>query len=223
MAPLRRQPSQQRSRERVERILAAAADLLAEGGPDALRPSDVAARAEVPIGSLYQYFDDKNAILESLIERYFERIRDTLTRCIAGKDTLDEVLDGMALASRQWLVMHREEPMWTQVAYGILGDKALQQANVADSHRNADLLAGALLAVAPEADAASVRDVVLVTNHLFPAALQLALAEPTPARQDAVFEAWLAMATREVRWVARERSGPVSDAGHEAQQEIGST
>jgi len=207
MAPLRRQPSQQRSRERVERILVAAAELLAEGGPGALRPSDVASRAEVPIGSLYQYFGNKNAILESLVERYFDRIRDTLTRYIADQDTLDGVLDGMATASRQWLAMHREASMWSQVLYGILGDKALQQLNLADSQHNADLLAGALLAVAPGADPVRVRDVVLVTNHLFPAALQLALTEPTPARQDAVFEAWLAMATHAVRSVVQAATG----------------
>ena len=53
--------------------------------------------------------------------------------------------------------------------------------------------------MAPTADATHLRDVVLVTNHLFPAALQLALAEPAPERPEAVFSVWLAMATREVR------------------------
>ncbi len=199
MSTLRRQPTQARSRERVERILQAAAALLAEGGPAALRPSDVAARAEVPIGSVYQYFADRNGLLEALVERYFAQVRDTLAAELAGRTTLDEVLAGLEAAARGWLALHRADPMWTQVLYGILGDKELQARNLADSQENADRLTAALLAVAPTADPTPLRDVVLVTNHLFPAALQLALAEPTPERQEAVFSVWLAMATREVR------------------------
>ncbi|TKB29290.1 MAG: helix-turn-helix transcriptional regulator, partial [Mesorhizobium sp.] len=50
----RRAPTQQRSRERVERMLAAAAALIAEQGSDAMRMGEVAERAGVSIGSLYQ-------------------------------------------------------------------------------------------------------------------------------------------------------------------------
>src|SRR6187200_3383987 len=78
-----RMPTQQRSRERVERMLAAATALIAEQGSDALRMSEVAERAGVSIGSLYQFFPDKSAIVGTLVERYNEAGR----RCIA---------DGMA-------------------------------------------------------------------------------------------------------------------------------
>ena len=80
-----RLPTQQRSRERVERMLAAASALIAEGGSDAMRMSEVAERAGVPIGSLYQFFPDKGAIVRTLAERYNALgracIEEGLARC----------------------------------------------------------------------------------------------------------------------------------------------
>ena len=65
----RRVPSQARSRLRVERILDEAARLVVERGVEALSTRDVAAAAEVPVASLYQYFADKDGVLLALAER----------------------------------------------------------------------------------------------------------------------------------------------------------
>ena len=65
---LRRMPSQQRSRERVERMLNCAAGLIADQGSDAMKMSEVARLADISIGSLYQYFPDKSAIIRALAE-----------------------------------------------------------------------------------------------------------------------------------------------------------
>lgn len=65
----RRVPQQTRSIERVERILDAAATLVVEGGVDALSTRGVAAAAEVPVATLYQYFADKDEILLALVDR----------------------------------------------------------------------------------------------------------------------------------------------------------
>lgn len=62
-------PQQTRSIERVERILDAAATLVVEGGVDALSTRGVAAAAEVPVATLYQYFADKDEILLALVDR----------------------------------------------------------------------------------------------------------------------------------------------------------
>lgn len=62
-------PQQVRSIELVARILDAASDLVLGQGPDAITTRAVAARADVPVASLYQYFADRDDILLALVER----------------------------------------------------------------------------------------------------------------------------------------------------------
>lgn len=77
-SPLRRQPRQARSQERVRRILSAAEELFVEGAVSSTTTNAIAARAGVPIGSLYQFFPDKGAILRSLAEGYAEQLHEQL-------------------------------------------------------------------------------------------------------------------------------------------------
>src|SRR3978361_2528255 len=59
----RRRPSQERSRRRFDEILRAARALLVEVGFESFTSEQVALRAGVPIGSLYQFFGNKYAII----------------------------------------------------------------------------------------------------------------------------------------------------------------
>ncbi|GAA3107829.1 TetR/AcrR family transcriptional regulator [Nonomuraea salmonea] len=82
---LRRRPAQRRSVERVERMLDECALLLDEVGYDALTTKEVARRAEVPIGTFYQFFHDKQGLvralarrnLEAFLQRVVQRIQET--------------------------------------------------------------------------------------------------------------------------------------------------
>ncbi|HEY1750628.1 MAG TPA: helix-turn-helix domain-containing protein [Caulobacteraceae bacterium] len=65
----RRQPRQARSRATWEAIVEAASQILERRGPAALNTNDVAERAGVSIGTLYQYFADKRAILVAAAQR----------------------------------------------------------------------------------------------------------------------------------------------------------
>lgn len=66
--PRRRQPMQARSMRSVEAILQAAAQVLVQHGEAGLTTNRVADRAGVSIGTLYQYFSDKQAIVAALVE-----------------------------------------------------------------------------------------------------------------------------------------------------------
>lgn len=70
----RRIPQQSRSRERVERLLDAAADLVAEVGVEQLSTRAIAERANIPVASLYQYFADRDEILRTLIQQELEAL-----------------------------------------------------------------------------------------------------------------------------------------------------
>jgi AcrR family transcriptional regulator len=75
---MRRMPSQQRSRIRVERILDAAGELVAERGYEATTTSLIARRARVSPGSFYQFFADKRAVVQALSARNLETFTERL-------------------------------------------------------------------------------------------------------------------------------------------------
>lgn len=63
---VRHRPVRERGRIRFEAILTAARELLAERGVEGFRIEDVAQRAGIPIGSVYQYFPNKFAVVVEL-------------------------------------------------------------------------------------------------------------------------------------------------------------
>lgn len=69
----RKLPRQRRAEATVEAILEAAAQLVAQRGLAGFNTNAVAERAGVSIGSLYQYFPNKDAIMAALIARQHDR------------------------------------------------------------------------------------------------------------------------------------------------------
>jgi AcrR family transcriptional regulator len=72
---LRRQPKQRRGKERVEKILDAAAAVFDEVGYEAATTHLIAAKAGTAIGSLYQFFPDKAAIFNAMELCHLERVK----------------------------------------------------------------------------------------------------------------------------------------------------
>ena len=66
----KRSPRQTRGKETIRQILLASARLFAEHGVATVTTNDIASEAGIPVGSVYSYFDDKNAIIRSLLELY---------------------------------------------------------------------------------------------------------------------------------------------------------
>jgi len=72
---LRRAPKQERGQRRINRLLEAAAAEFARVGFDAATTNAIARRAKTSVGSLYQFFPNKEAILAALTEYYLAEIR----------------------------------------------------------------------------------------------------------------------------------------------------
>jgi AcrR family transcriptional regulator len=90
----RRRPVQARSQARVERIVAAATAIIEEDGADAATTRAIATRAGVPVASLYQFFADRDAVLDEVLRREL----DGLDRHVAAhSEPLRD--DGPATAS----------------------------------------------------------------------------------------------------------------------------
>ncbi|MBZ9595059.1 TetR/AcrR family transcriptional regulator [Streptomyces yangpuensis] len=115
---LRRTPIQQRSADRLARILDACAELLDETGYENLTTRAVALRAGVPIGSVYRFFGNKRAMAIALahrnLDRYVDGIADRLADLPAThwRPVVDAVLD-------EYLAMKRGVPGFALVDFGV--------------------------------------------------------------------------------------------------------
>jgi len=81
---LRRRPSQQRGVATFERILSAAADILRNGGIEALSTNLVASQSGVNISSIYKFFPNKQAIIAALHRRNIQSRVTLLQQTLEG-------------------------------------------------------------------------------------------------------------------------------------------
>ncbi|MFT4041548.1 MAG: helix-turn-helix domain-containing protein [Gordonia sp. (in: high G+C Gram-positive bacteria)] len=106
--PLRRVPTQIRSREKVSRALAAADDIASREGVEALTLTRVAAAAGLSVGALHQYLPDRDAIVTALISRYHERIETAMDDVIA-RLAVETVEDPIAQVIGQIAAIYTQE------------------------------------------------------------------------------------------------------------------
>ncbi|EFC83393.1 TetR/AcrR family transcriptional regulator [Parafrankia sp. EUN1f] len=81
---MRRAPRQDRSRAMVERIVTAGREILLERGYERTSTSRIAARAGISPGSLYQYFPNKESILDRVVEVYAEQLRARISHAFVA-------------------------------------------------------------------------------------------------------------------------------------------
>lgn len=80
---VRREPRQARSRARVAQILAAADAILSVEGFEALTVRRIAQEAGVPVGSIYQFFPDKAAVVDALARGYIGEFDTAIEALVA--------------------------------------------------------------------------------------------------------------------------------------------
>ncbi|HEX6423353.1 MAG TPA: TetR family transcriptional regulator [Acidimicrobiales bacterium] len=108
---------------RRERVIRAARELGAEGGYDAVQMRDVAARAEVALGTIYRYFPSKDALLLAVMVQWLGDLEARVTRRPpAGGTTVERIMDVLDRALRS---MDRD-PRLTAAVIGAMtaGDPA---------------------------------------------------------------------------------------------------
>ena len=108
----RRKPGQERSRAMVSAILDGCARVLLEDGYDRASTNRIAKAAGVSVGSLYQYFSNKEAVIAALAERHLAEEMQVLAEALAtSKDaplpeTADAVIRGLFAAHQVNPALH---------------------------------------------------------------------------------------------------------------------
>jgi AcrR family transcriptional regulator len=106
---LRRAPRQERSQHLVNAILTAAKALVVKHGVDALTTNGLARAAGVSIGSFYQYFPSKRAVLTELRRRH-QQLGEQLFRAEAAELISQPVQVATRRFVEQMIAVHRAEP-----------------------------------------------------------------------------------------------------------------
>jgi AcrR family transcriptional regulator len=184
----RRVPTQQRSRDRLARIASAAGELCAEVGADAVTMEGIAARAGTSIGSLYQFFPNRDALLHFVAERYVE----DLSRLLEPDEDPDAAhlpLEGLVDAVLSpFESFHHSHPGYFAVLFAPQGSAALATLR----GRLRELLVARverlLLLRAPALGAARRRTLALTATEAARALLQYAETHLPPARRRAMRE-----------------------------------
>lgn len=124
VGPLRRKPVQQRSAQRVERMLEACASLIEELGYDGVTTTLIAERAGVAVGSLYQFFPDKRAVVQALTLRNLERFMANVVQRFDSAE-LEHWWDAVDSMFDVYVEMHRTVPAFSRLHFGDVVDTRL--------------------------------------------------------------------------------------------------
>jgi len=172
---LRKMPNQRRSIERVEKMLGCAIQLIAENGSDAMRMSELAKLAGVSIGSLYQYFPDKSAIIQTLAERYNAQGKDCIKAGLAHVRTVDELCAAFGALVDEYYALFLAEPVMRDIWSGTQADKVLREIELANSRDNGADLAHVLARLQPDAGEDELGASAFLVMHLGEATMRLAI------------------------------------------------
>lgn len=181
----RRRPAQQRSRERFNRILAAARSVLVDLGFESFTFDEVARRAEVPIGTLYQFFANKYALICELdrvdtavsveaLQQFSQRVP-----ALQWPDILDEFIDHLA---ELW----RDDPSRRAVWHAIQSTPATRATAAATEKQMLDIIATVVEPLATESTYAERMQLAGLLVHTVSSLLNYAVRDLD--REDADFD-----------------------------------
>src|SRR5690348_2865068 len=103
-------------------MLDACAELVDEVGYDGLTTTLLAERAGVAIGSVYQFFPDKRAIVQALTMRNLDAYVERISARIA-EGTLVKWWDAVDAAIDEYITMHRSVPGFRTLHFGDVVDR----------------------------------------------------------------------------------------------------
>lgn len=117
----RKSPVQARSTASVDAILKATVQVLLRVGKDKLTTTRVAARAGVSVGTLYQYFPNRSALLRAALKLHVEEIHAEVDKvCVAQRgQPVEQMAETLAVA---FLAVKMRDPKKSRALYAVICD-----------------------------------------------------------------------------------------------------
>lgn len=176
----RKQPRQARSQATVDAIFEAAIQVLLREGPNKLTTIRVAERAGASVGTLYQYFPNKQALLYAIVQRHLDRIMAQLEQAaeVAHGQPLAVMVSAVVEAFLQAKMAHFEQ---TRALYAVAGELDTQALIQAAEQRGRRALQ-AMLATAADANFEDLEAVAYMFSATMIGPTRFVLENPAPAQ-----------------------------------------
>jgi AcrR family transcriptional regulator len=183
-------------------IVAAATDILYEGGVDALSTRAIAERSGVPVATIYRYFENSDAILAAFLDREMEKLDEEVAAAVLALErvTLRSLIEAATLAHFRH---HQRHPQTVMAWFG-----APQSAAVRDRVKQQDAQLASWLAHAVDAVGFVRRDaprlgtgmIVRLTDRMF----EYVFDEVSPEERETLVRTFIDMVASHAERVATE-------------------
>ncbi len=207
----RKSPRQIRAQETRQRLLAAAAHVFAEHGYAAGTTNRIAEAAGHSIGSLYQYFPNKDAILAELVTAHAEEGLTLIRRRLAEGPLPETLHDKLTLFVRATVDLHRDQPRLHRVLFEEAPRPPELLVTLHSAERQIVAMAAAVLAEDPSVRVADVAMAARLVVGAIESLVHRFIASDTPDDTERFSRELVAMLMRYL--TCPESPGPADPAG----------
>lgn len=183
----RKRPVQARSRIKVDAVLEAAAHILTRDGPAGLTTNHIAEAANISVGSIYQYFPNKESILVTLMRRQLSRARAMRPAILDRKRSIS-LTERVQAAVRWHLDVRRQDPQIHRRLYEVHRDVLTGEERAEFDRGHALAVLGGLRHHRREIAQRNLETAALVVSQFMLAATQAATAERPELLTDPDYE-----------------------------------
>ncbi len=144
------QPSQERSKERVEAVYEATRRVLRRDGIEHVTVGTVASEAGFTPASVYRYFPDAHAIITALAQTTLDELHSEMVLFYQKVRTTADLKPVLKEAFGHYVKRFKDDRALRELWYGTMVHHDLVSLNIADSRRNGALMANTIAPYTPE-------------------------------------------------------------------------
>jgi len=168
------EPTQARSREKVDRILEATIEMAVEHGSLDLKMTEIAKRAGVAVGTLYQFFPTRTSLVAKLFAREMEPIDRSVSDSLSGPGGLRGLGARIEAQMLDQLDLVQTKPGLTVIWTAAALDPAIEAADFANTKKNAAILASTIMKELPNSSPREdIEATTLLICHLWGSVIRL--------------------------------------------------
>jgi len=175
MVQERRKPTQVRGKEKVELILSAAKELIGERGNDAVSMREIAKDCGIAPSSIYQYFPDKNALLEAIMAEFYEKFADIVESGFSDVSDMPGYAKAVDKGLDRFYKMFKDEPILATIWSSVQANTVLLEMDIRDSREKAELMTKIQCSIFPKLKRKDIFDTNFLLANMMGPAVRVAL------------------------------------------------